>query len=183
MKIMKFLSQTSLEEVKWAKNIGDFHDKKTVILLIVVIFVIGAVIALIMPLLLPLKSLTKTKSSTFTLNVGEEARIVYDFYIDAEVHKKHVYLIWLKSVDTSLKSVGISAIEFVNATYQMPDSLKLGEQITAFVTEEGGAYVRLIGINEAKATFETWFEIGEPYRFGPIAPTEIIIRKKEVQSS
>lgn len=116
-------------------------------------------------------------SSIFELGLNEKGKIIYEFYFD-NYHKMYEeFYLMLKGIDVSSKSVEIYAPGFVDAYYKTPSDLTLGKKITCFVTEEGGAHIRLIGISKTKAIFETWFQIGEPHPLGPLKPKEIIIEK------
>jgi hypothetical protein len=38
----------------------------------------------------------------------------------------------------------------------------VGDSVTAFVTEEGGVCLELVGVGGRNATFKTWLEVGSP---------------------
>ena len=122
------------------------------------------------------KTATPTKS-TFTLSLKEEAKIIYDFYTEAGVHKRHEYLISLNSVDVFLGEAEFNLTEIYtsspNQAISKTFNLTLGEQFTWFVTQEGGTFFKLIKLENTTITLETWFEIGEPHPLGPLPPKSV----------
>ena len=130
---------------------------------------------------------TKPSKAIFTLGLDEEVKVVYDFVIGGivgfdGVHKRHVYYLSLENVNMSLKKA-----EFILTEIYPPDeiidylpenntkyiNLTVGKEYCSFVTEEGGAFFQLTELEDTRATFETWFGIGEPHPIGPFAPSEI----------
>ena len=117
-------------------------------------------------------------SKKFTISLDEEAKITYEFYLSTGVYKKHEYAVYLIGIDSISGSVKLNAIDLDNDASCIPVgmfyNISLDEKFTCFVTEEGGAHFKLIGIDDIKATFETWFQIGEPHPEGPFQPKKII---------
>jgi hypothetical protein len=109
------------------------------------------------------KSIT---SKEFTLSLDKEAKIIYEFD-----KQREEFVLSLKEIDLSAGKT-----MFLKHCFLEPE-IKLEKESTCFVTEEGGAHFKLIKLEENKATFETWFRIGEPHPLGPFAPKEIIITK------
>jgi len=119
-------------------------------------------------------------SKEFTISLDEEAKIVYEFHLSTGVYKKHEYVVYLIGIDSISKSVELNAIELYNDDFISCISegtfynISLDEKFTCFETEEGGTHFKLIGIDDTKVTFETWFQIGEPHLEGPFQAKEII---------
>jgi len=119
-------------------------------------------------------------SKEFTIGRDEEAKIVYEFYLSTGVYKKHEYTVYLIGIDSISKSVKLNAIELYDDDFisciskGMFYDISLDEKFICKVTEEGGTHFKLIGVDDTKATFETWFQIGEPHPEGPFQPKEII---------
>jgi hypothetical protein len=113
----------------------------------------------------------KTQTSKeFNLGLDEEAKIIYEFETGTGVTKEE-FTLSLKKIDLSSKKV-----TFLKYCLVEPE-ISIGEQSFCPVTEEGGSHFKLIKLEENKATFETWFGIGEPHPLGPFLPKEIIITK------
>jgi len=109
-------------------------------------------------------------SKEFNLGLDEEAKIIYEFETGTGV-KREEFTLSLKKIDLSSKKV-----TFLKYCFLEPE-MSIGGQSCCAVTEEGGSHFKLIKLEENKATFETWFGIGEPHPLGPFLPKEIIITK------
>jgi len=102
----------------------------------------------------------KKISEEFTLQVNEEAKIIYEFKIpETGVEKKHEYIFSLFSIDPALKKVELNVIDLSTGLpcvdHRPGDRklyLSLGESFVCLVTEEGGAHFTLVDLKENRAT-------------------------------
>lgn len=126
------------------------------------------------------KTTTQIKSE-FTLETGEEAKIVYEFPT-AGTPEELEYTVSLIGIDTPSQTANFKSCRTLK--YDYTPHLRVGDRFTCFYGEGDGVRFKLIKLENTIATLETWFIIGdtqvilEPSR-PPLAPKRITITKKQ----
>ena len=115
--------------------------------------------------------------ATFTLDVGEEALLVYKI----GAGKRLELSVQLVDVDAASKKAWVLAPGFIREGRER-HVLGVGDSVIAFVTEEGGVRLELVDVGGRNATFKTWLEVGPPHPLGPLKPVEIVKRRAAPQA-